>query len=124
MRELLDTYPRLRETYPLFYHIINDDMIINNETFPLIGSIPSTCTPLEKAQHLKEFYHKGKRCIAQLDAFTARCDKRYGGPGDKWKPLDHDTKIAIRDIRRKGIERTGTPTLDSSSLNAHFPRNF
>lgn len=121
MRELLDTYPRLRETYPLFYHIVNDDMIINNETFPLIGSIPSTCTPLEKAQHLKEFYHKGKRCIAQLDAFTARCDKRYDGPGEKWKPLDHDTKIAIRDIRRKGIERTGTPILNSSPLNAHFP---
>ncbi|KAJ9095741.1 hypothetical protein QFC19_007454 [Naganishia cerealis] len=105
LRDLLDTHPRVREAFPLFYHILTDDMMINNESFPLIGSIPSTCTPVEKARFLKEFYHKGRRCLAQLDAFTARCDKRYDGPGDKWKPLDHDTKIAIRDIRRKGVER-------------------
>ncbi|KAJ9120856.1 hypothetical protein QFC22_002790 [Naganishia vaughanmartiniae] len=105
LREMLDTHPRIREAFPLFYHILTDDLMINNESFPLIGSIPSTCTPVEKANFLKEFYHKGRRCLAQLDAFTARCDKRYDGPGDKWKPLDHDTKIAIRDIRRKGVER-------------------
>jgi hypothetical protein len=96
----------VRETFPLFYYIITDDMVINNDNAPLIGSIPSTCSPVEKANHLKAFYHRAKRSLAQLDAFTARCDKRYDGSGEKWKQLDHDTKIAIRDIRRKLVERS------------------
>lgn len=89
-------------------------MVINNETAPLIGSIPSTCSPVEKANHLKAFYHRAKRSLAQLDAFTARCDKRYDGSGEKWKPLDHDTKIAIRDIRRKAVERSENYRLASA----------
>jgi hypothetical protein len=80
-------------------------MLITNDAFPLIGSVPSTCTPSEKAEYLRGFYHKGRRCIAQLDAFTARCEKKYDGPGHKWKELNYAMKIAIRDIRRKGVER-------------------
>ncbi len=80
-------------------------MLISNEAFPLIGSVPPTCGPVDKADYLKRFFHKGRRCIAQLDAFTARCEKKYDGPGARWSELDYAMKIAIRDIRRKGVER-------------------
>jgi hypothetical protein len=105
LRDLIDEHPLLRETYPLFYHACTSDMLISNDAFPLIGSVPATSTPVEKADYLRQFYHKGRRCIAQLDAFTARCDKKYAGPGARWQELDYAMKIAIRDIRRKGVER-------------------
>jgi hypothetical protein len=89
----------------LFYNIITIDMIINNNTFPLIGSVPSSCSSTEKANYLQQYYHKGRRALAQLDAFVARCDKRYDGPGEKWTPLSAEMKIAIRDVRRKAVER-------------------
>lgn len=89
----------------MFYNIITEDLIIDNNAFPLIGSVPSSSTPVQKAGYLQQYYHKGRRAIAQLDAFTARCDKRYDGPGQKWAPLTPEMKIAIRDIRRKAVER-------------------
>jgi hypothetical protein len=101
----VNDHPYVRDVFPLFYHIITVDLVINNNSFPLIGSVPSTCSPTEKASFLQQYYHKGRRCIAQLDAFTARCDKRYDGPGPRWKPLTAEMKIAIRDIRRKAVER-------------------
>lgn len=105
LRDLVEDHPAVRDVYPLFYHTCTPDMLINNDAFPLIGSIPSTCTPVEKAEQLKGFFHKGRRCIAQLDAFTARCEKKYEGPGGMWEEMDYQMKIAIRDIRRKGVER-------------------
>ena len=105
MRDLVDEHPDVRTVFPLFYNIITEDMIINNSTFPLIGSVPTSCNPIQKAGYLQEYYHKGRRAIAQLDALTARCDKRYDGPGQRWTPLSAEMKIAIRDIRRKAVER-------------------
>lgn len=105
LRELVDDHPDVRAVFPLFYNIITEDMIIDNSAFPLIGSVPTTCNPVQKASYLQQYYHKGRRAIAQLDAFTSRCDKRYDGPGQKWTPLSAEMKIAIRDIRRKAVER-------------------
>jgi len=105
LRELFDDHLEVREVFPLFYNVITEDMVIDNNTFPLIGSVPTSCGPVEKATYLQQYFHKGRRAIAQLDAFTARCDKRYDGPGARWTPLSAEMKIAIRDIRRKAVER-------------------
>jgi hypothetical protein len=91
--------------YPLFYYTLNNDLSINSDSVPLIGSIPSTVTPLEKADMLRGFFHRGRRVLAQLDAFTAKCDKKIDNGDDKWEELDHHTRIAVRDVRRKCVER-------------------
>lgn len=105
LRDLVNDHPELRTTFPLFYHILTPELVIDNDAFPLIGSVPSSCGPVDKAAHLQDYFHKGRRALAQLDAFTSRCDKRYEGPGQRWKPLTPEVKIAIRDVRRKGVER-------------------
>ncbi|WRT70762.1 uncharacterized protein IL334_007761 [Kwoniella shivajii] len=102
---LLQVYADIPHLFPLFYYTLNNDLTINSDSVPLIGSIPSTCTPMEKADTLQAFFHRGRRVLAQLDAFTARCDRKYEGPEQKWPELDYHTRIAVRDVRRKIVER-------------------
>ena len=102
---LLQVYPEIPHLFPLFYYTLNNDLTINSESVPLIGSIPSTVTPIEKAEMHRGFFHRSRRVLAQLDAFTARCDRKYDGPEARFPELDHHTRIAIRDIRRKVVER-------------------
>ena len=98
-------YPDIRHLFPLFYYTLNNDLTINSDSVPLIGSIPSTFTPIEKAHTLQAFYHRGRRVLAQLDTFTSRCDRKYDGPEEKWQDLDYNIRIAVRDVRRKIVER-------------------
>ena len=102
---LLQVYPEIPHRFPLFYYTLNNDLTINSDSVPMIGSIPSTCTPLEKAETLKGYFHRGRRVLAQLDAFTGRCDRKYDGPEERWAELDFHTRIAVRDVRRKVVER-------------------
>jgi hypothetical protein len=102
---LLQTYPDIPHHFPLFYYTLNNDLTINSDSVPLIGSIPSTVTPLEKADMLAMYYHRGRRVLAQLDTFTSRCDRKYDGPAEKWHELEYHTRIAVRDVRRKVVER-------------------
>ncbi|KAL1412646.1 hypothetical protein Q8F55_000393 [Vanrija albida] len=102
---LNDTYPQLQKLYPLFYHALNDDLSLNMEAVPLIGTIPSTVTPHEKADRLRAFHHRGRRILAQLDAFTRRCDRRYEGESVRWPEIADGVRVAIRDVRRKAVER-------------------
>ncbi|WVW80772.1 hypothetical protein I302_102758 [Kwoniella bestiolae CBS 10118] len=102
---LLQVYGEIPYQFPLFYYTLNNDLTINSDSVPLIGSIPSTCTPLEKAETLQNFFHRGRRVLAQLDAFTTRCDRKYEGPEQRWPELDYHTRIAVRDVRRKVVER-------------------
>lgn len=102
---LLQTYPEIPHCFPLFYYTLNNDLTINSDSVPLIGSIPSTVTPLEKADMLALYYHRGRRVLAQLDTFTSRCDRKYDGPAEKWHELEYHTRIAVRDVRRKVVER-------------------
>ncbi|WVN89819.1 uncharacterized protein L203_105049 [Cryptococcus depauperatus CBS 7841] len=102
---LLQTYPEIPHLFPLFYYTLNNDLTINSDSVPLIGSIPSNCTPAMKAETLQGFFHRGRRVLAQLDAFTARCDRKYEGPDERWPELDYHARIAIRDVRRKVVER-------------------
>lgn len=102
---LLEVYPEIPHLFPLFYYTLNNDLTINSDSVPLIGSIPSTCSPNEKAQTLRGYFHRGRRVLAQLDNFTVRCDRKYEGPEDKWSDLDFNTRIAVRDVRRKIVER-------------------
>lgn len=102
---LLEVYPEIPHLFPLFYYTLNNDLTINSASVPLIGSIPTTCTPHEKAETLRAYFHQGRRVLAQLDHFTLRCDRKYEGPEEKWSELDSNTRIAIRDVRRKVVER-------------------
>ncbi|WWC65243.1 uncharacterized protein I303_107860 [Kwoniella dejecticola CBS 10117] len=102
---LLQVYREIPYQFPLFYYTLNNDLTINSDSVPLIGSIPSTCTPMEKAETLRGFFHRGRRVLAQLDAFTSRCDRKYEGPAARWPELDYHTRIAVRDVRRKVVER-------------------
>lgn len=102
---LLEGYPDIPHLFPLFYYTLNNDLTINNDSVPLIGSIPSTITPLEKSETLQNFYHRGRRVLAQIDSFTVRCDRKYEGPEDRRTELEYFTRIAIRDVRRKVVER-------------------
>jgi hypothetical protein len=91
--------------YPLFYYTLNNDLTINCESVPLIGSIPSSCIPLDKAEMLRDFFHRGRRVLSQLDAFTTRCDRKYEGSLERWAELEFYTRVAVRDVRRKVVER-------------------
>ncbi|ODN83044.1 hypothetical protein L202_01270 [Cryptococcus amylolentus CBS 6039] len=102
---LLQVYSSIPHNFPLFYYTLNNDLTINSDSVPLIGSIPSNCTPIAKAETLAAFFHRGRRVLAQLDAFTTRCDRKYEGPENKWPELDYHTRIAVRDVRRKIVER-------------------
>jgi hypothetical protein len=102
---LFQVYPQILEFYPLFYYTLLNDLSINSESVPLIGSIANTVKPVDKADTLRTFFHRGRRVLAQLDAFTARCDRKYEGPLERWPEMDHHTRIAIRDVRRKVVER-------------------
>lgn len=102
---LLQVYPEIPQRFPLFYYTLNNDLSINSDSVPLIGSIPSTITPLQKADTLRAFFHKAKRVLSQLDAFTQRCDRKWDGPELQWSELDHHHRIAVRDVRRKVVER-------------------
>ncbi|WOO82077.1 uncharacterized protein LOC62_04G005579 [Vanrija pseudolonga] len=75
------------------------------DAVPLIGTIPATVSPEQKADRLRAFWHSGRRILAQLDAFTKRCDRKYEGPSQRWPDLDETTRLAIRDVRRKAVER-------------------
>lgn len=99
------TYPDLQSCFPLFYHALNPDLSINMDAVPLIGTIPATVSPEQKADRLRAFWHRGRRILAQLDAFTKRCDRKYEGPSQRWPDLDESTRLAIRDVRRKAVER-------------------
>lgn len=72
---------------------------------PLIGSIPSSFSPIDKAEALKTYFHRGRRVIAQIDAFTVRCDRKNAESPDNWDELDFHTRVAVRDVRRKVVER-------------------
>ncbi|OXG73918.1 hypothetical protein C348_01900 [Cryptococcus neoformans Gb118] len=102
---LLQVYPEIPHLFPLFYYTLNNDLTINSDSVPLIGSIPSNCTPLAKAETLQAYFHRGRRVLSQLDVFTSRCDRKYEGPDVRWPELDYHTRIAIRDVRRKVVER-------------------
>lgn len=102
---LLQVYPDIPHHFPLFYYTLNNDLTINSDSVPLIGSIPSTVTPLEKAEMLAMYFHRGRRVLSQLDSFTSRCDRKYDGPAEKWHELEYHTRIAVRDVRRKVVER-------------------
>ena len=102
---LLEVYSEIPRSYPLFYYTLNNDLSINSDSVPLIGSIPSTATGMEKAGTLQSFFHRGRRVLSQLDAFTSRCDRKYDGAQEKLMELDFNTRIAIRDVRRKVVER-------------------
>lgn len=102
---LLEVYPEIPHLFPLFYYTLNNDLTINSDSVPLIGSVPSTLNPIQKAETLRGFFHRGRRVLAQIDAFTSRCDKKYDGPSERWPELDYHTRIAIRDVRRKVVER-------------------
>lgn len=102
---LLQVYPEIPHNFPLFYYTLNNDLTINSDSVPLIGSIPSTCTPIEKADTLRQFFHRGRRVLAQLDAFASRCDRKFENAEEKWPELDFDTRVAVRDVRRKVVER-------------------
>ena len=73
---------------------------------PLIGSVPPTSSPVEKAAYLRAYFHRVRRLLAQLDAFTSRCERKHDGPGPRWPELDYFTRTAIRDVRRKAVERS------------------
>ena len=105
MYGLLQVYPDIPHLYPLFYYTLNNDLTINSDSVPLIGSIPSTVTALEKAEMLRGFFHRSRRVLAQLDAFTSRCDRKYDGEEARYTELDQATRVAIRDVRRKVVER-------------------
>ena len=105
MYGLLEVYPNIPHLFPLFYYTLNNDLTINSDSVPLIGSVTSTLSPLQKAETLRSFFHRGRRVLAQIDAFTARCDKKYDGGDDRWQDLEYLTRIAIRDVRRKVVER-------------------
>jgi hypothetical protein len=51
------------------------------------------------------YYHRGRRVLSQLDSFNGRCDRKYDGPDEKWPEMDYYTRIAVRDVRRKVVER-------------------
>ena len=102
---LLQVYPEIPHSYPLFYYTLNNDLTINPDSVPLIGSIPSNVTAVEKANTLRDYFHRGRRVLAQLDAFTSRCDRKYDGAQEKLIELEFNTRIAIRDVRRKVVER-------------------
>ncbi|KAL7420872.1 hypothetical protein Q5752_004826 [Cryptotrichosporon argae] len=102
---LLETYDQIPHLYPLFYYTLNNDLTINGDSVPLIGTIPSTSTPIEKADTLQSYFHRGRRVLAQLDAFTARCDRKYEGPDARWPEMTYHVRIAVRDVRRKIVER-------------------
>ena len=101
----VQVYPEIVQLFPLFYYTLNNDLSINSESVPLIGSIPSTVTPIEKADNLAMYYHRGRRVLSQLDTFSSRCDRKYDGPEEKWSEMDYHTRIAVRDVRRKVVER-------------------
>jgi len=101
----VQVYPEIVQLFPLFYYTLNNDLSINSESVPLIGSIPSTVTPIEKADNLAMYYHRGRRVLSQLDTFSSRCDRKYDGPEEKWPEMDYHTRIAVRDVRRKVVER-------------------
>jgi hypothetical protein len=75
---LLQVYPEIPHSFPLFYYTLNNDLTINSDSVPLIGSIPSTCTP---------------------------SDRKFENADEKWPELDFDTRVAVRDVRRKVVER-------------------
>lgn len=102
---LLQVYPEIPHLFPLFYYTLNNDLTINSDSVPLIGSIPSNCTPMVKAETLQAYFHRGRRVLSQVDAFTSRCDRKYDGLEVKWPELEYHTRIAIRDVRRKVVER-------------------
>ncbi|KIR67826.1 hypothetical protein I314_02243 [Cryptococcus bacillisporus CA1873] len=102
---LLQVYPEIPHLFPLFYYTLDNDLTINSESVPLIGSIPSNCTPMVKAETLQAYFHRGRRVLSQVDAFTSRCDRKYDGLEIRWPELDYHTRIAIRDVRRKVVER-------------------
>lgn len=57
---------------------------------------------------LRDFYHRGRRKLQQLDAFTARCDPRNDTARNiesGWPELFESQRVAIRDVRRKIVER-------------------
>lgn len=101
---LLEIYPDIPKLYPLFYYTLLNDLKLNPAAAPMIGSIPPTYSPLEKGEALRAFFHRGRRMLAQLDAFTARCEPQFEGPAP-WPPLAVAMRKAIRDVRRKIVER-------------------
>lgn len=91
---LLAAYPFLA-TYPLFHSALAHDMTMSESAAPMIGTIRAD--PLDKCDQMQHFFHAGRRRIAQLDAFVARCTAE--------KPLSDAWRAAIVGVRRKLVER-------------------
>lgn len=103
---LLQVYPDIPRLYPLFYYTLLNDLKLNPDAAPMIGTIPQTYSQLEKSDALRAFFHRGRRMLAQLDAFTARCEVHIDQFGTRaWPPIDRAMRVAIREVRRKIVER-------------------
>jgi hypothetical protein len=103
--EFVKMYPSLLDHYPLFYHILLPGMTVNSELVPKIGSIPPHFSTPDKCQALKAMFHRGRRILAQLDAFTRRCEPKYIGVDGCLSPLSDSVRTTVRDVRRKIVER-------------------
>lgn len=105
---LVKRYPLLPEFYPLFYQSLLDDLTLHPMAAPKIGTIPNSVIGVPKCDLLRDFWHRGKRKLQQLDAFTAHCNPRNESTGnhEAWADLSESYRIAIRDVRRKIVERT------------------
>lgn len=97
-------YPEAEAEYPLFYDALQVNMTLGDSAVPKIGSIPGSYSVLDKCDRLKEMFHSARQVLAQLDAFTHRCEAKHPSPA-RLEQLSPSLRTAIRDIRRKIVER-------------------
>lgn len=103
---LFEKYPSLPSRFPLFCFALEHNLSFHEPSVPMIKSLSQALSPLQKCEELKKLWHKGRRILAQLDAFVARCERKVIRPGDEKLPeLDYATRHAIRQVRRKIVER-------------------
>lgn len=103
---LFERYPSLPSRFPLLCFALERNLSLHEPAVPMIKSLSQALSPLQKCEELKKLWHKGRRILAQLDAFVARCERKVIRPGDEKLPeLDSETRQAIRQVRRKIVER-------------------
>lgn len=106
---LIAKYPRLPRDFPLLFHALGHDMAIDDAAAPKIGTVPNTATATEKCDILRDFFHRGRRVIQQLDAFINLVKPRNNG-GRKaqalWPEISKPYSAAFTTVRRKVVERT------------------
>lgn len=103
---LFEKYPSLPSRFPLFCFALEHNLTFHEPAVPMIKSLSQALLPLQKCEELKKLWHKGRRILAQLDAFVARCERKIIRPNDEKLPeLDDSTRRAIRQVRRKIVER-------------------